>query len=73
MIEYNRPEGKIESIQEFEDVDRSEAERRQIALEIKLNRANLSHEIVLLHAPTIEALKKTHNRYFANLAELARS
>ena len=43
----------------------------RLELEIRLNRDNVDHEVVLLEAHSEEALRRTHRRYFENLTELA--
>ena len=49
--------------------------RRRIArfeLELKLNREKSQHEVVILEAPSEEALRHTHGRYFKDLPELVK-
>jgi hypothetical protein len=70
LIEYARPEGRIVTIKEFADSEKAAADDARIALEVSLNRAGTHHEVVLLQAQSREALRQTHNRYFADLREL---
>ena len=72
LIEYDREIGRIATMHEFSDSDRNIAEKQRIEMEIRLNEKHIDHEVVLLHAATLDALKLTHNRYFADLAELQR-
>jgi hypothetical protein len=55
----------------FSDSERRVAEDARLELEIRLNRNSVDHEVVLLEADSEEALRRTHRRYFENLAELA--
>lgn len=70
LIEYNRQRGQIVSFTAFADNDRRQAEDARIELELKLNRANTEHEVVLLEAATEAALRRTHRRYFETLQQL---
>jgi len=70
LIEYDRREGRVVSIRDFADSERTQAEDARIELEVSLNRTKVDHEVVLLHAQSKEALRQTHNRYFADLREL---
>jgi hypothetical protein len=69
LIEYDRGKGRIVTIKPFEHKD--EAEQSRLEVELNLNAKNIEHEIVLLEAPSEEALRRTHRRYFEDLAELA--
>jgi hypothetical protein len=71
LIEYDRSSGEIVTIETFADSDRHDAERERLELEIRLNRNEVNHEVVLLEAESEEALRRTHRRYFENLTELA--
>lgn len=72
LVEYNRPHGTIVQLREFDDSLRHVAEDARLDLELRLNRQGIQHEVVLLDAPSEEALRHTHGRYFEDLAELAR-
>jgi hypothetical protein len=73
LIEYDRDKGKIVTMRPFPDSDREKAENCRLQLEVDLNQKGLAHEVVLLQASSEEALRQTHRRYFADIAELARS
>lgn len=73
LIEYSRQNGKIIQLLEFKDSAQTDAENARLNLEMKISNAKIPHEIVLLQAHTLEALKQTHRRYFENLEELART
>src|SRR5262249_38065420 len=73
LIEYDRNQGRIVALKEFEDSERQQAEDARLEIEIELNRRRTKHEVVLLEAASEEALRKTHRRYFENLSELAAS
>lgn len=70
LIEYDRSQGKLVTITKFDDSDRVEAEQARLRLEIDLNRKKIDREVVLLEAQDENALRRTHRRYFEDLAEL---
>ena len=70
LIEYNRTEGEIVTLRKFEDNERKRAQNSRLQRELEMNRLGISHEIVLLEAATEAALRRTHRRYFENLAQL---
>lgn len=70
LIEYDRNRGSIVTFKEFKDSERQEAEDSRLEMELKLNRLSIEREVVLLEADTEEALRRTHRRYFEDLAEL---
>lgn len=72
LIEYDRPSGTMIEMRKFEDTSRKLAEDARLELELRLNREGVEHEVVLLEAPSEEALRRTHSRYFESLAEIAR-
>jgi hypothetical protein len=72
LIEYDRSSGTIAEMRKFDDSSRKIAEEARLELELKLNRAGIQHEVVLLEAPSEKALHHTHSRYFENVAEIAR-
>ncbi len=71
LIEYSREKGRIVHLRQFNDSEQADAENARLNLEMKLATVQIPHEIVLLQAHTIDALKQTHRRYFENLEELA--
>jgi hypothetical protein len=73
LIEYSREKGRIIRLQEFEDSEQADADSARLNLEMKFVKDDNLHEIVLLQAHTLDALKRTHRRYFENLEELAES
>ena len=72
LIEYDRPRGTIVQMREFDPASRKLAEDARLELELELNRKGVDHEIVILDAPSEEALRRTHSRYFESVAELVR-
>jgi hypothetical protein len=72
LIEYARPTGTLVQLRKFEDSDRQVALDVRLELELKLNREGIQHEVVILEAPSEEAVRHTHGRYFKDLAELVR-
>jgi hypothetical protein len=70
LIEYDRARGRIVAIRSFNQSDREAAEESRLELELKLNLKGVENEVVLLDAATEEALRRTHRRYFEDLADL---
>jgi len=70
LVEYDRSEGRLVSIREFDDSQQKHAEDARLELELSLSRARTDREVVLLQAQSQEALRQTHNRYFADLRQL---
>jgi hypothetical protein len=73
LIEYDRSQGRIVTFHKFNDSERPNAEAMRLELELELNRIGKGHEVVLLEAASEEALRRTHRRYFEDLAELVNS
>jgi hypothetical protein len=72
LIEYDRPRGLIVELREFDDASQAVAEDARLKLELDLKRQGIDHEVVVLDAPSEEALRHTHSRYFDSVAELLR-
>ena len=70
LIEYDRDQGRLLTIESFNSADRETAEELRFARELDLNRREIEHEVVLLEAESEDALRRTHSRYFENLDEL---
>ncbi len=68
LIVYSKPSGYLLRCQEFTDGQAALAER--FAVE-RLHRNNPVLEIVVLGAESLDALKRTHGRYFKTVQELA--
>jgi hypothetical protein len=73
LIEYNRTEGCIVTMQSFSHTDREAAADARLELELHLNGKGIENEVVLLDAASEEAIRRTHRRYFEDLAELTRT
>lgn len=73
LIEYNRSKGHIVTFRDFDDSQRREAEDSRLGIELDLNRKRIDHEVVLLEAASEDALRRTHQRYFADLTQLLKS
>lgn len=71
LIEYNRREGRLVTFERFDDVQRRDAEKLRLEIELDLNRSGIEHEVVLMEASSEEALRRTHRRYFETLSQLA--
>jgi hypothetical protein len=70
LIEYDRDRGRIVTFKDFDDTERHKAEDTRLEMEFELNRNGIEHEVVILEADSEEALRRTHRRYFEDLAEL---
>ncbi|MFZ0964534.1 MAG: hypothetical protein WAO35_27025 [Terriglobia bacterium] len=70
LIEYDPPTGRLVQFRKFEESDRQAAHDARLELELALNRKGNHHEVVILEAPSEEAVRHTHKRYFKNLPEL---
>ena len=70
LIEYDRPSGTLVQFRKFDDSERQFAQDTRLDLELTLNRRGIQREVVILDAPSEEALRHTHGRYFKDLAEL---
>jgi len=66
LIEYDRPSGSIIQLREFTAASRQLADETRLNLELDLKRQGIDHEVVVLDAPSEEALRHTHSRYFEN-------
>ncbi len=72
LIEYDRPSGTLVQFRKFDDADRQAAQDERLDLELKLNHEHSQHEVVILEAPSEEAVRHTHGRYFKELPELVK-
>ena len=70
LIEYDRRRGSIVQLRRYDNGSREVAEDDRLKLELDLNRQGVEHEVVILDAPSEEALRHTHSRYFESVAEL---
>lgn len=70
LIQYDRREGRMVSIESFSDSERSKAQDLLLGLELQLNQNGAENEVVLLEAESEDALRVTHRRYFEDLSEL---
>ena len=73
LIEYDRRQGKVVSLDSFSDEMRTKAEDERLSKELDLNRRSVEHEVVLLEAASENALRRTHRRYFEDAAGIGRS
>jgi hypothetical protein len=70
LIEYDRSRGEIVSFQEFGEDQSHSAEQSRLEMELDLHRQGVEREVVLLEAENEKALRRTHRRYFEDLAQL---
>jgi len=67
LIEYDPSTGTTLHYSQYDDTQRAAAESARLERELAVNRAKVDHEVVLLQAPTVEALQRTHARYFDDI------
>jgi hypothetical protein len=70
LIKYRRSIGTLESCREFDRELLPDVRAERLALEIESLRSGGDLEVVVLEAPSVEALHLTHGRYFKTLEEL---
>lgn len=70
LIEYDRSEGRLVTIREFDERQRREAEDARLKIEVEDNGKHVDREVVLLEAENEEAVRLTHRRYFEDLRQL---
>ena len=73
LLDYDRSLGRLVSMATYQDNRLAEAQDARLQLELELNRAGVSREVVLLEAANEEVLRRTHRRYFEDLSQLAES
>jgi hypothetical protein len=69
LLVYNQHRG-LESIEEYPDDAGDAAVARRLELQ-RANHGRTEMEVVLLGAPSRQALERTHGRYFKSIRELA--
>lgn len=62
LLEYHRPSTQLRSLIEYTDGDA--AMRKRFALE---QSTDSDTEVVVLTAPTLDTIQRTHSRYFGNV------
>jgi hypothetical protein len=70
LIEYDRTRGEIVTLRGFDDGESKSAQKARLEMELDLNRRGVEREVVILEAENEEALRRTHRRYFEDLAQL---
>lgn len=70
LIEYDRSRGEIVTFVGFGEGESQSAEHARLNMELDLHRRGVQREVVLLEAENEEALRRTHRRYFEDLAQL---
>lgn len=73
LIHYNRSTGEIVELKQFEQSQRVQAEEARLNMELDLIGNKDGDEVCILEAGSIEALKRTHGRYFESLRTLTES
>ena len=73
LIRYRRSAGQLIDVTQFTDAERDEAHAARLRLELDLMNQRDGDEVCLLEADNLEALKKTHRRYFESLPTLTAS
>ena len=70
LLEYDRRQGRLVTFRTFDELDRANAEKARLDLELSRDRMQAHREVVLLEAATEDALRKTHRRYFQSPREI---
>jgi hypothetical protein len=70
LVVYDRAAAKSVLLKEYTDAQRRDAERDRLAEEVAAARSRLDREIVVLEADSLEALRSTHARYFADFERI---
>jgi len=73
LMEYDRSKGELVKFTSFQDADRTKAENQRLKIEVELHKLHQEREIVLLEAPSEDALRRTHRRYFENASQIGQS
>ena len=73
LIEYDRPRGRMITFKAFDDSERQKAQDERLELELALHHSGTEREVVILEAASEAAIRRTHRRYFEDLAEIASS
>jgi hypothetical protein len=71
LLVYDRTAGKVLQQHEYRPDQRADALRDRAALELE-QRLRPEIEVVVLAADSLDALKRTHGRYFKTLDELSK-
>jgi hypothetical protein len=70
LVDYNRPQGHIISMQTFPDTEYKAAMDARLKIELDLFHSKISdREVVVLQADSLDTLKITHSRYFKTIEE----
>jgi hypothetical protein len=72
LIDYSRSKGELVKLRSFADSERGVAEEARLELELSNSRDGIAHEVVILEARDEAVLRRTHRRYFEDLAGLAK-
>jgi hypothetical protein len=72
LIDYDRRAGRIAEMRRYDDSQRALAMEERLNIELTHNASGIEREVVLLEAADEAAIRQTHQRYFADLAELAK-
>ena len=70
LLVYDLAEGRLVSVEPFGEQDRARALDRRFELE-REHADDQNLEVIVLSAPSLEALQATHARYFKSVQELA--
>jgi len=71
LIEYDRQRGALVTFRSFAQTEQREADEVRLELELELNRRGIDHEVVLLEAPNEAMVRRSHRRYFEDVARIA--
>lgn len=69
LLVYERSSGRLLELRTYAEDERERAQQERFALELK-ERERPDIEVIVLGAESLEALRKTHGRYFKTMKEL---
>jgi hypothetical protein len=65
VLSYDRRTQRLRAFEEFPDEKWREARKRRLDLQLELPSEEGRYEVVLLEASSLESIRETHARYFA--------
>jgi hypothetical protein len=72
LLQYDSKTGTLTSIDEYSDAESEAAQEASLAAELRSIHMRTGLEVILLEAPSIDALRQTHSRYFQTLSDLSK-
>jgi hypothetical protein len=73
LLEYDRKRGTLRKLKRFSAVDRAQAQRERLDIELSFSKSHVPCEVVLLEASDELTVRRSHQRYFKSSRELVES